>query len=86
MTTQADASPARTLQTWRVLIQFCDTKVTFMAHWPTEEQERGYHKDKLYPDKTYYSSAHLVLLTDALDDKAAKAKARQLLLEYVRES
>jgi hypothetical protein len=79
-------TPTPALSTWRVLIQFQETKLSYMVHRPSEEQQRGYHKDKLYPDITYAAIYHLILLTDAIDEKRAKAKARQLLLEYVRES
>lgn len=71
---------------WRVLIHFEQTKVTFLVHVPTEEQQRGYHNDQLYtPDKYSFASYHLQLFTEAANGDEAKAKARQLLLAYVQE-
>lgn len=72
---------------WRILIQFQEKKVSYLVHVPTEEQQRGYHKDRIYADNSFrYGANHLQLFIDATTPKDAKAKARQLLLEYIRES
>lgn len=74
-------------QTWRVLIQFQQTKVTYMVHVPSEVQQRGYHKDKLYTGDYYKRELHqLSMLTDAATADEAQSKAKQLLLEYVQVS
>ncbi len=72
-------------QLWRVLIRFEEKKVSYLVHTPTEEQQRGYRYDRLYlcPD-WHRQSHHLMLFTDAPSATEAKAKARQLLLDYVQ--
>lgn len=72
-------------QVWRVLIHFQEKKVTYMAHIPTEVQQRGYHKDRLYPPDPYrFELHHLQLSVDAVTAREAEAKAKQLLLDYVQ--
>lgn len=73
------------LQTWCVLIHFEEKKVTYLVHTPTEEQQRGYHHDRLYPAVLYdFGLQHLKLFTAAVTADYAKFKAKQLLLEYVQ--
>lgn len=73
--------------TWCVLIHFEEEKVTYLVHIPTEEQQRGYHNDRLYPAGLYdFGFYHLKFFADTATPDEAKAKAKQLLLEYVQVS
>lgn len=76
-----------TMTTWRVLIFFGETKITYLVHIPTEEQQRGYHNDRIY--RVHWSQAYdreLQLFTDAETPDDAKVKVKQLLLSYVEAS
>jgi hypothetical protein len=76
-----------TEQTWRVLIQFQEKKIAYMAHIPDEVQQRGYRKDRLYRNDPYYNHLHhLLILTAAASPDEAVLKAKQMLLAYVQES
>lgn len=77
-------SASAALQTWCVLIHFEEDKVSYMVHTPTEEQQRGYHHDRLYPAGLYdFGFYHLKLFTAAVTADYAKFKAKQLLLAYI---
>lgn len=70
---------------WRVLIHFGDTKVTLLAHIPTDEQQRGCHMGRLHiPDPWSFELSQLFVLVEAVGSNEAKAKARQLLIDYVQ--
>lgn len=70
-----------------VVIHFTETKVTCMAFLPTEVQQRGYHRDTLYPaDPRQWPTYELQFFTDAATFEEAEAKAKQALLQYVQDS
>lgn len=75
------------MNTWRVLIHFGETKITYLVHIPREVQQRGYHNDRVYRGhRSVMADNQLKIFTDAETADEAKAKAKQLLLKYVEAS
>lgn len=75
------------MSVWRVLIHFDERNIAYLAHVPTEEQQRGYHNDRIYT--VHWSVAFdrsLQVFTDAETADDAKAKVKQLLINYVEAS
>lgn len=72
-------------QLWCVYVCFEQDKVSYMAHLPSEEQQRGYHEDRLYrihwPETSIFD---FKVFTNADSPDAAKSKVRQLLIDYVQ--
>lgn len=72
------------MTTYRVIIQFQESRIAYMAHTPTEVQRRGYHNDRFYVSNRWANE--LKLFTDAATPDEAVTKAKQLLLKFVEES
>lgn len=75
------------MTTWRVLIEFQETKIAYLAHTPTEGQMHGHDNDRIYTvHRSMAFDRNLQLFIDAATPDEAQSKAKELLLRYVEAS